>query len=71
MHLNIHSIQLHIDELRTLLNILNHTFDVIAISESKLQNAPVINIDLNGYQTPLITTTESSKGGTIPTECED
>ena len=31
LHLNIHSIQLHIDELKTLLKMLDHDFDIIAI----------------------------------------
>ena len=44
MHLNIHSIQLHIDELKSLLKMLDHTFDIIAISESKLKNDPTVNI---------------------------
>ena len=29
MHLNIHSIQLHIDELKYFLNMLEHTFDIV------------------------------------------
>ena len=37
LHLNIHSIQFHIEDLRILLQMLNFQFDVIAISESKLQ----------------------------------
>ena len=65
MHLNIHSIQLHIDELKTLLVMLDHTFDVIAISESKLKTDPTINISIPGYNTPRITKTEAEKGGTM------
>ena len=65
MHLNIHSIQLHIDDLRTLLNLLDHSFDIIAISESKLKSDPVVNISLAGYKSPLHTFTESEKGGTM------
>ena len=42
-HLNIHSIQLHIDELRILLEMLEFKFDVIAISESKLKNKPLVH----------------------------
>ena len=51
LHLNIVSLQSHIDELRELLALLNHPFDLIAISESKLKldcNI-VVNIDLEGY----------------------
>ena len=65
MHLNIHSIQLHIDELRSLLTMLDHTFDIIAISESKLKHDPIINIDISGYKPPTITKTEAEKGGTM------
>ena len=42
MHLNIHSIQLHIEELRTLLGAL----DIIAISESNLKDGPKVDIIL-------------------------
>ena len=33
-HLNIHSIQKHIEELKTTLQMLNYKFDILAISES-------------------------------------
>ena len=36
LHLNIHSIQKHIEELQIILIALNFKFDIIAISESKL-----------------------------------
>ena len=65
MHLNIHSVQAHIEELNTLLSTLNHTFDIIAISESKLNRDPIVDIKLTGYQTPIITLTEAAKGGTM------
>ena len=64
MHLNIHSVQAHIEELNTLLSTLNHTFDIIAISESKLNRDPIVD-KLTGYQTPIITLTEAAKGGTM------
>ena len=37
-HLNIASLQKHIDELRTLLMCTNSNFDVICISETRLHN---------------------------------
>ena len=37
IHLNIHSIELHIEELRLTLELLNFHFDIICISESKIQ----------------------------------
>ena len=66
-HLNIHSIQLHIKELRILLNLLKFKFDVIAISESKLKKGvePQVDISLNGYRPPYETRTEAEKGGTL------
>ena len=35
LHLNIHTIQGHIEDLRTLLKLLNFHFDIFAITESK------------------------------------
>ena len=65
LHMNIHSIQLHIDEHKTLLNMLKYTFHIITISESQLKNMPIINIEIPRYQTPCIITTEAGKGGTM------
>ena len=65
LHLNIHSIQLHIEELRILLGTLDYMFDIIAISESKLKNDPKVDISLKGYHPPYCTNTEAGKGGTI------
>ena len=65
LHLNIHSIQLHVEELRVLLHALDFKFDIIAISESKLKNNPKINIELPGYHVPHCKFTEAEKGGTI------
>ena len=65
LHLNIHSIQLHIEELRILLHALDYEFDIIAISESKLKNDPNIDISLQGFHAPYCKYTEAEKGGTI------
>ena len=65
LHLNIHSIQLHIEELRILLHALDYKFDVIAISESKLKMEPQVDIKLQGFHTPHCKYTEAEKGGTI------
>ena len=49
-HLNISSLQKHIDELRTLLICTNANFDVICISETRLHNEiPLSNIAIDGY----------------------
>ena len=65
LHLNIHSIQRHVEELRVLLHALDYRFDIIAISESKLKNDPQIDIKLPGYHPPHCKFTEAEKGGTI------
>ena len=55
LHLNIHSIQLHIAELRIILEMLNFKFDFICISESKIKEGsePRTDIKIDGYQPPL------------------
>ena len=65
LHLNIHSIQRHVEELRILLHALDFKFDIIAISESKLKNNPQIDISLPEYHPPHCKFTEAEKGGTI------
>ena len=67
-HLNIHSIALHIEELKTTLQLLDFKFDFICISESKItsdQPQTTVDISLDGYQSPLSTPTESTKGGVL------
>ena len=50
IHLNIASLQLHIDELRTLLSLLNHPFDAICITETRLHDDNSLsNIQIQGY----------------------
>ena len=51
MHVNIASLNAHIDDLRTVLTRLKTNFDVIGISEHKINkdNLPSNNIDLPGY----------------------
>jgi len=63
IHLNISSLQLHIDELRTLLQILDHPLDVIAITETGLTNQEtLIGVSINGYDF-YHTITKTQKGG--------
>ena len=59
-HINIASLSLHLDDLKTLLRLLDHPFDVIAVSETKIKEGidPIINIFIEGYhffQTPTKT----------------
>ena len=65
-HQNIHSLQYHIEDLKILLQTLKHNFDVIAISETKLQKNSQTTIDINipNYQIEH-TPTEAGKGGTL------
>ena len=65
LHLNIHSIQRHVEELRVLLHALDFKFNIIAISESKLKVEPQVDITLPGYHPPHCKFTEAEKGGTI------
>jgi len=66
LHLNIASLQFHFEELKILLKILDHEFDCIMITETKLKKntSPSISIDIPNYhyfQTP----TEACKGGSL------
>ena len=67
LHYNIHSIQLHIDEFCIALQLLDFSFDVICISESKIQKdiEPIVDISIPGYQTPISMPTEATKGGVL------
>ena len=67
-HINIHSIDLHIEELRTALQLLDFKFDFLCISESKIshdQPLTKFDISLDGYQAPLSTPTKATKGGVL------
>ena len=67
LHYNIHSIQLHIEEFCMALQLLDFTFDVICISESKIRKdiEPIVDISLPGYQTSMSMPTEATKGGVL------
>ena len=66
-HINIHSIERHLEELKSYLTLINFEFDIITISESKIMinTLPQIDIEIDGYQTPLSTPTEATKGGVL------
>ena len=63
-HLNIASLSKHKTELETVLSMLNHKFDVIALTETKIKKgiAPIFDTNRNGYK-KYSTPTESEKGG--------
>ena len=47
LHLNIASLQFHFDDLIILLQLLDHPFDIIAISETKIQKGTCLIKDIN------------------------
>ena len=70
LHLNIHSICKHIAELRILLlslESLKFQFDILAITESKLQEniSPIVDISILNYHEPISVPTEAAKGGVL------
>ena len=60
IHINIAPLNKHIDELRSWLTVLNHPFDIIGISETRLHtDIPMATLDIERYQsmhTPANTT---------------
>ena len=46
---------------------MDYKFDILAISESKIQKGrkPIIDISIEGYQSPLNVPTEATKGGVL------
>ena len=70
LHHNIHSIQCHIEDIRTMLKMLDFQFDILCFSESKIQKGvePIVPITIPGYQfPPLDVPAESQKGGVLLT----
>ena len=66
-HINIHSIEKHIEELRNYFMLIDFQFDSLAISESKLQTGtqPKVDITINGYHYPFSTPSKATKGGVL------
>ena len=67
LHYNIHSVERHIEEFSVALKMINFAFDIISISESKLIKDfdPKVDISIDGYQAPISTPAESTKGGVL------
>ena len=66
-HMNIASLNKHIDDLSLILSLLTHKIDVIGISEHKIQKSSVkssANIKIPGYHEFVFQPTETSHGGT-------
>ena len=67
LHLNISSIEYHIEEFRIVLELLKHIFDFLCITESKIRAncEPKLDINITGYQQPIGMPTEATKGGVL------
>ena len=67
LHLNIHSIEAHIEDLRIALQLIDYKFDFICLSESLIieDTEPKININIDSYQAAVGTATRSTKGGVL------
>ena len=65
-HANIASLNKHIDDLKFILTKLNYNFDIIGISEHKIQKgiSPSNNISIPGYDQFIFEPTETTHGGT-------
>ena len=63
-HLNIASLQFHVEELKSLLVLIDNPFDIIAITETRLhsQEIPKVDITIPGYDF-YHTETYTQKGG--------
>ena len=70
-HLNIHSVEFHIEDLKIVLQLLNIPFDVICLTESKIRvdHQLKVDININGYQPPVGISIEASKRGS-PHVCQ-
>jgi len=73
-HINIASLSAHLDELKMILNLLDHSFDIIAITETKIRENKEISINpsIDGYffeQTP--TKTDFGGAGLFIKNCYD
>ena len=65
-HVNIASLDKHIDDLKLILSLLNYKFDIIGISEHKIvkDTLPSNNIKIPGYEEFIFEPTETTHGGT-------
>ena len=62
LHINIRSLQEHVDELHELIvNAKTHP-DLIAITETRIKNKPLINIDIPGYSFSYVTSSSNAGG---------
>ena len=63
-HVNIASLDYHIDDLKLVLSRLKLKFDIIGISEHKIKSSSSVNIELDGYHNFIFQSTNTTHGGT-------
>ena len=65
-HVNIASLDKHIDDLKLVLSLLKYKFDIIGISEHKIvkDTSPSNNIKISGFHEFIFEPTETTHGGT-------
>ena len=63
LHLNISSLEKHFDELSSLPLLIKHSFDIIGISETRLNSSSSSNISLPNYS--FIHTNSTSRAGGV------
>ena len=64
-HLNINSLNLHLDSLENFFNSLDLNFDVIGLSETRILSTSFSTPFIPGYHQPYVTPTEANHGGTL------
>ena len=71
-HINIASLGLHLEDLKMLSSILNHPFDVIAVSETKIEDGiePVTNIFVEVYHFHHTPTKQMLLYGSTSDDCQ-
>ena len=65
-HVNIASLDKHIDDLKLILSLINHNFDILGISEHKIlkDSLPSNNIKIPGYKDFIFEPSQTVCGGT-------
>lgn len=67
LHINIVSLSAHINDLKTLLDVLSHPFHIIGVTETKIRDTqdPLSNISLPGYGIEHTSTTSHFGGAAL------
>ena len=62
LHVNIRSLQKHIDHLQELLSNLNFLPDIIAITETRIKDEPVLNMNISDYKFSFVKSFNNAGG---------